>query len=157
VSRIPELGRRGEGWVGLQFVLFGAIAASRLTGIRWPHGDRVLLGVIGIMLGVAGVALFSVARVALGKSFTPLPRPRARGEFRDGGPYRVVRHPIYVAVILIALGWSIARSPIGLVPTAVLAALFDLKARREEEWLVERYPEYAAYRERTRRFLPALY
>jgi protein-S-isoprenylcysteine O-methyltransferase Ste14 len=143
--------------VVLQVLLFGAIAGSRLTGIRWPRGDRALLDVIGIVLAISGVGLFAVARVALGKSFTPLPRPRARGEFRDGGPYRVVRHPIYVAVVLVALGWSIARSPIGLIPTAVLAALFDLKARREEEWLVERYPDYAAYRGRTRRFLPALY
>src|SRR5258708_26925688 len=107
------------------------------------------------MLGVAGVALFSVARVALGKSFTPLPRPRARGEFRDGGPYRVVRHPIYVAVILVALGWSIARSPIGLLPTAGLALLFDLKARREEAWLVARDPECAAHPQRTPPSFPA--
>jgi protein-S-isoprenylcysteine O-methyltransferase Ste14 len=44
------------------------------------------------------------------------------------------------------------------VPTALLAVLFDLKARREEAWLIERFPEYADYRARTpRRFVPWLY
>ena len=59
---------------------------------------------------------------------------------------------------MIAFGWSFAEAPLGLVPTALLAVLFDLKARREEAWLIERFPEYADYRARTpRRLLPWLY
>jgi protein-S-isoprenylcysteine O-methyltransferase Ste14 len=46
-------------------------------------------------------------------------------------------------------------TPLGLVPTALLALLIDLKARREETWLIERFPEYALYQARTpRRFVP---
>ena len=48
--------------------------------------------------------------------------------------------------------------PLGLVPTLLLTVLFDLKARREEAWLIERFPEYVAYRAGTpRRFVPWLY
>ncbi len=54
-----------------------------------------------------------------------------------------MRHPVYGGVILIGLGWLLADAPLGLVPTALLAALFDLKGRREEAWLIERFPEYA--------------
>ena len=69
-----------------------------------------------------------------------------------------MRHPVYGGAILIALGWSLAEAPLGLVPTVLLALLFDLKARREEAWLIERFPEYAAYRTHTpRRFVPWLY
>jgi hypothetical protein len=47
---------------------------------------------------------------------------------------------------------------LSLVPTALLALLFDLMARREEVWLIERFPEYAANRAGTpRRFVPWLY
>ena len=68
-----------------------------------------------------------------------------------------MRHPIYGGVILLALGWSLASSPVGLIPTALLVALLELKSRREEAWLVERYPEYETYRARTpHRFLPWL-
>ena len=53
---------------------------------------------------------------------------------------------------------GLPRAPLGLIPTALLALLFDLKARREEAWLMERFPKYAAYRARTpRRFVPWLY
>jgi protein-S-isoprenylcysteine O-methyltransferase Ste14 len=66
-----------------------------------------------------------------------------------------VRHPIYGGVIVLALGWSLRRSPLVLVPTALLAIVFELKSRREEVWLDERYPEYADYRAATRhRFIP---
>ncbi|MBV8080174.1 MAG: isoprenylcysteine carboxylmethyltransferase family protein [Actinobacteria bacterium] len=157
MSRIPDLGRRGGGWVFLQSILFVAVAAMRLTGVRWPHADRAYLLAAGLALVVAGIALFAAARVVLGRAFTPFPRPRENGGFRDGGPYRVVRHPIYAAVLLIAVGYALARAPLAFVPTALLAIVFDLKARREEAWLAERYPEYDGYRRRTSRFLPFLY
>src|SRR6266568_4067770 len=82
----------------------------------------------------------------------------SRLHLRQGGIFGLVRHPVYGGVILIGLGWSLADAPLGLVPTALLAVLFDLKARREEAWLIERFPEYAAYRARApRRFVPWLY
>ena len=60
--------------------------------------------------------------------------------------------------MLAAVGWSIATaSPLALVPTVVLGLLFDAKSRREEAWLTERLPGYAAYRARTRKFVPGLY
>ena len=73
-----------------------------------------------------------------------------------GGIYARARHPIYGGAILLAAGWSLLfATPLGGALTLVLLAFFELKARREEHWLVERYPEYEAYRARTRkRFLP---
>ena len=112
---------------------------------------------LGILLIVAGLAVVLVAALTLGRAFTPLPRPR-RGKLRQHGIYGVVRHPVYGGVVLLALGWSLAGAPLALVPTALLAGLFELKSLREEAWLVERYPEYAAYRERTpHRFIPLVW
>ena len=155
--RIPRLGPRGEGWVALQTVLIVATVASTLTGSRWPRSDRLALEVLGAVAASGGIGLFVYARVTLGRSFTPLPRPRDDASFTDRGPYRRVRHPVYAGVILAAIGWSLLRAPIGLVPSALLAVVFDLKSRREEAWLLERYPPYDAYRRRTRRFVPLLY
>ena len=158
MSRVPELGRRGEGWVALQLLHFAAIVGCGFARVYWPHSVESFFGVLGLITAVAGTIVLALGVLALGSSFTPLPRPHPRGEFRQAGPYRLVRHPIYGGVVLLALGWSIAEAPLGLVPTALLAGFFDLKARREEAWLLERYPEYAAYRERTpHRFVPWLY
>ena len=37
------------------------------------------------------------------------------------------------------------------------AVFFDRKARREERWLRSRFPKYAAYERRVRRFIPGIY
>jgi protein-S-isoprenylcysteine O-methyltransferase Ste14 len=156
-SRLPEFGPRGEGWVALQLLLGAAIAGCGLVGVYWPGSVESFLGVLGLLIAVAGALLVVLGVLSLGRSFT-LPRPRARTRLRQGGIFRLVRHPVYGGAILIGLGWSLADAPLGLVPTLLLAVLFDLKARREEAWLIERFPEYAAYQTRTRRrFVPWLY
>jgi protein-S-isoprenylcysteine O-methyltransferase Ste14 len=66
---------------------------------------------------------------------------------------------MYGAAILFALGWAIVFDSIaGLAFAVALAVVLDLKARREELWLTERYPAYETYRQRTRhRLLPFVY
>ena len=156
--QIPALGPRGEGWVAVQIVLVGAIVGCGFVGIYWPHSVEGFLVVLGLVVIVAGATVFALGVLSLGSSLTPYPRPRAGAVFRDGGPFRHVRHPIYGGVILLMLGWSVAEAPLGLVPTAALAVFFDLKARREEALLDERYPQYAGYLARTPwRFVPWLY
>ncbi len=75
------------------------------------------------------------------------------------GPYALARHPMYGGVVLIALGWAISfASLLGLGLTIALALVLDLKARREEVWLGERYDDHDAYRKRTpRKLLPFIY
>jgi protein-S-isoprenylcysteine O-methyltransferase Ste14 len=157
-SRLPEFGPRGEGWVALQLLLVAAIVGSGFVGVDWPGSLESFLGVFGLLIVISGALLFVLGMLSLGRSFTPLPRPRARTRLRRSGVFRLVRHPVYGGAILIGLGWSLAAAPLGLVPAVLLALLFDLKARREEVWLIERFPDYAAYRTATpRRFIPWLY
>src|SRR5438094_198258 len=157
-SRLPELGRRGEGWVVLQLLLFAAIAGCGFVGVYWPHSVESFFTVLGLVVALAGAVVLLLGVAAIGRPFTALPRPHPRAQLRQGGIFGFVRHPIYGGVILVALGWSIAEAPLGLIPTVLLAVLLDLKARREEAWLVERYADYAGYRARTpHRFVPWLY
>jgi protein-S-isoprenylcysteine O-methyltransferase Ste14 len=136
-------------------VLLGLVAGSGFLGVYWPESVAGVLVVVGLIVGAAGLALLLIAGVSLGPAFSPLPRPSERGRLNVHGVYRRVRHPIYGGVLLIALGWSLAESPLGLIPTAALVVVLDLKARVEEDWLEQRYPEYGPYRKRTpRRFVP---
>jgi len=108
---------------------------------------------------LAGAVLFGAwGALALGHSLTPYPRPLADAGFVACGPYRYVRHPIYSAVLCAAAGWALAwQSLWGLGFLPLFLAFFDSKARREERWLAEKYPHYAVYRQRVRRFLPGIY
>jgi protein-S-isoprenylcysteine O-methyltransferase Ste14 len=154
-ARIPALGRRGEGWVAAQTVALAALAVCAAGGPGWPGAAEPWVLVGGVALGAAGASLAALGALALGRALTPLPRPRDEGALRDTGVYRHARHPIYGGLLLVGAGVSLACSPLALLPTAALLAVFELKSRREELWLSERYPGYARYRERTsRRFLP---
>jgi protein-S-isoprenylcysteine O-methyltransferase Ste14 len=121
-----------------------------------PGGWISLWG--GIVLAAAGAWVAYRGIDALGPSLTAAPRPTEDGRFVADGIYARVRHPIYAGVIAVALGWAFfVVSPFALLVALVLAAWLDLKSRREEAWLVERYPAYAEYRSRTARFVAGLY
>jgi len=159
-SRLPRLGARGQGWFALQAALMALVGLTALTEVYWPDSVAGLLAVVGFVLIAAALVLMALAGVSLlfARALTALPRPREGATLAQSGIYRIVRHPVYGGLVLIALGWSLAESPLGLIPAALLAVVFDLKARVEESWLEERYPDYAGYREQTPwRFLPGLY
>lgn len=157
-GRLPELGRRGGGWVALQVVVFALAAVAGWFGTPWPAAARPWLWVAGGVVVVAGVVLALAGGAGLGTQLTPFPRPVGTGELREDGIYSRVRHPIYGGVLLLILGWALSSSPVTLVPFAVAVWFFDAKRRREEVWLLDRYPGYATYRERvTRSFVPYLW
>lgn len=151
----PSSDGRGGGWVAAQAVLTAAVALSALVGL----GQSTVSYVAGGVLIAAGVALLVESGRRLGRSLTPFPAPVPGGELRTEGVYGLVRHPMYLGGILVALGWSaLFESVVGIVLTAALAVFFALKSRHEERRLEEAYPGYAEYRRRTpRRILPFLW
>jgi protein-S-isoprenylcysteine O-methyltransferase Ste14 len=156
MTRLPSLGPRGEGWVLIQGVLLVVVAAAGWSlGPDWSGPLRLAGIVVGIVLIISGVALAVRGVVDLGGAMTPLPRPRDDTDLVDTGAYAVVRHPIYGGLILAAFGWAIAQaSVVALALAAALAAFLRVKSAREEAWLSQRFPTYAAYRARTRRLIP---
>lgn len=158
MPEIPSLGKRGGGWVVLQFALMAVVAVAAALGPRWPSAVARPLAVAGALLAVGGVLLGIAAGRALGSALTPFPRPSRSGRLVERGPYRHVRHPIYTAGILVFLGLSLALSPAALLPAAALAVTWALKSAVEERFLEAHYPEYAAYERRVRyRLLPRVY
>jgi protein-S-isoprenylcysteine O-methyltransferase Ste14 len=144
-----------------QIVLIGLIVLAGRPGLGRPIPANPLAW-LEVALGAAAlvVAAWAVGRalVDLGRSLTPVPRPRSDGRLVTTGIYSHVRHPIYAGMILAGIGWSsITRSLAAFAAVLLLAALLDAKARREEAWLVERYPGYEKYRQRSKRFVPRVY
>ena len=157
MPRLPDLGPRGEGWVLVQGILFVLVAASGTLPPAWGGPARIATGALGLVLIACGAVLAVAGARDLdrGGSFTDVPRPRAAGRLVDTGVYGLVRHPIYGGIVLAAVGWGLAcASPASLFFSAVLLGFFFLKSTREEAWLAERFPDYPAYRTRTRRFIP---
>ncbi len=125
----PELGRRGGGWVLIQFALLALVVGAQLVG---PVGS----GWWALPFLLAGVMLFTASARALGPALTPFPRPREGVVRTTRGPYRRLRHPMYVAVLLLCVAASV-RHPLAWAPTAVLALVLAAKARLESGYLDE--------------------
>jgi protein-S-isoprenylcysteine O-methyltransferase Ste14 len=158
-SRLPTLGSRGEGWVAGQVLLIAAVFLSALVGRGWSGSYAVAAYAVGTTLLALGILLLASAGLRLGTSLTPFPAPRADQTLATTGAYALARHPMYGGGILIALGWTIIfASVVGFGLTLALAIFLDVKARREEVWLNERFPGYETYRRRTpRKLLPFVY
>lgn len=159
MSRLPPLGVHGEGWVTGQVLLLAAVGVAGVVGRpAWDGSALVVAQVVGAALAVLGVVIGVVGVRDLGASLTPLPRPKVGAHLVETGIYGWVRHPLYVGLVLGALGWALfSASLLALVLTLALAVFLDLKARREEAWLREQYAQYAHYARRVRRFVPGLY
>jgi protein-S-isoprenylcysteine O-methyltransferase Ste14 len=119
----------------------------------------LLLASSGSLLAVAGVVLVLRSRAALGRAWSLAPNADQETGFVTTGPYRLVRHPIYLGFALLALGQSLAFSSwpalvivlLGLIPT------FAWRAHAEEKLLHRTFGEaYALYRRRTTMIIPRL-
>ena len=139
-------------WVVVQFALFVAygvalaVGASALWGAwRWAGALPILLGA---WVGIAALRMH-------GRKLTPLPEPNPALGLLRSGVYAVIRHPMYVGLLLCAFGLAILlQKPLGVAMAVALTVFFNLKAREEERRLLRCYPEYADYQRTTGRFLP---
>jgi protein-S-isoprenylcysteine O-methyltransferase Ste14 len=119
--------------------------------------DRSPVRAAGVVLAVLGIAATLAAQLAMGASWRPDVDPDARTALVTGGPFRLVRNPIFTATAATATGLAL------IVPNGLAAAMLvcfvaalQLQVRLVEEPYLHRvhgtaYDRYAA---RTGRFLP---
>lgn len=154
-------GSRGEWYLVVQAGLFLLLAFGPRTwrGLPAWSPPYIWLGSLGGgALLLAGTLLAATGAVNLGKNLTPLPRPKEKATLIVTGAYRLVRHPIYSGLTFMAFGWGLwLHSWLTIGYALLLFAFFDVKSRREERWLAEKFPEYAAYRKRVRKLIPFVY
>jgi protein-S-isoprenylcysteine O-methyltransferase Ste14 len=148
--------QRGGLWVlGQSAAQCVVLAAGLIFRDQWHSLSLTVFGACLLLIGAGwGVA----GTISLGRNLTPYPRPSAKTRLVRSGVYRLTRHPLYTAVICGAVGWALVwRSWPALLGASVLAGILDAKARREERWLREQFPEYGAYERQVRRFIPWVY
>jgi protein-S-isoprenylcysteine O-methyltransferase Ste14 len=153
---------RGNRWV---LVAFGVIGL--LDGYLPAYTDRIDLWTIdGDAVRWLGVALFLVGGAlrlwpvfVLGRRFSGLVAIQPGHTLVTSGIYGVIRHPSYLGVLVMLLGWGLAfRSWVGVLLTALILLPLVARIRAEERLLRTQFgDEYDAYRARTSRLIPGLY
>jgi protein-S-isoprenylcysteine O-methyltransferase Ste14 len=105
----------------------------------------------------AGIAIGAAALAAMGRVMRVSPEPKPGGHLVTRGVYRKLRHPMYTGVMLVAFGLWLRKPSLAVaIVGAALIALMLAKARYEERLLAARYPDYAAYRERSWGVIPGI-
>jgi protein-S-isoprenylcysteine O-methyltransferase Ste14 len=153
-----RFGSRGEYLVAFQVLLMTAFVLIPVRSIlpdeaKFVAGRWALLGLCWAASAFFGIGGF----LALRKYLTPLPYPVDENRLIDTGVYRLVRHPLYTAIMLAFTGWTLfSGSLTHLAMTIVAFVFFSHKASKEETWLTQLHPEYPDYAARTGRFVPRL-
>jgi protein-S-isoprenylcysteine O-methyltransferase Ste14 len=139
----------------------GAAPILALLGILEPIPalDGPAGHVVGVVLAVGGIALTFAAQLAMGDSWRVGVDPDERTELVTGGPFRLVRNPIYSAMLPTVLGLVLmVPSALALAAIVTLFIGLELQVRRvEEPYLLKAHGDvYAAYAFRVGRFVPRL-
>jgi protein-S-isoprenylcysteine O-methyltransferase Ste14 len=153
---------RSNRWVLIAFGIIGL-----LDGYVPAYTDRIGLWTIdddtvrwlGVMVFAAGCLLRILPVFILGDRFSGLVAIQPGHTLVTNGIYSVIRHPSYLGLLLVSLGWVLAfRSGAGLLLTACLIPPLLARIRAEEALLLEQFgDEYRAYRSRTSRLIPGIY
>jgi protein-S-isoprenylcysteine O-methyltransferase Ste14 len=149
VRRAPRtVSRRPLHW-------FAAYAGWFTTFLIRPTGYHPALGVqVGFWVQLVGLISWGWALSKLARSYGVVPADRG---LVTGGPYRIVRHPLYASYFVSGVGYLMQSVSVWNVVVDVVAVAWQIvRIRAEEAHLTS--PAYAAYRARVRwRLIPGVW
>lgn len=136
---------------GSTFVFVGFLQFSALARPQWvAPSSSAALRWAGILIWLVGAVLGIWTVFRLRHAFSVVPQARA---LVTAGPYRLARHPIYVAYLWQYCGILLGHATLPLaLAAAAWAAATAWRVRYEEAVLAAAFPEYARYRAAVPRF-----
>ena len=139
---------------GLTFAQFGLIAVLFALGPAVVAQSYAMAAIqlLGLALGLYGIYTIGV------RNFSAYPTPRKGSMLVCSGPYKRIRHPMYLAVILYCAPIALFRpTPAKTLTALLLLVVLLVKIRAEERFLSSRYSSYREYKRQSWRLIPFLY
>jgi protein-S-isoprenylcysteine O-methyltransferase Ste14 len=124
--------------------------------LLFPRHDLSLSGeIVATLLTTIGSVGAVIALSQLGRSFSIMAESR---QLVTTGPYRLVRHPLYLAEEIATVGVFMQFASIYTALFLLVHIAFQLRRIRNEELVLTiRFPEYFAYSQTTARLMPGIY
>jgi len=129
---------------------------SALALPTWARWTGLALGLLSVFLNVWS---HKTLGERLGEDFDPALRLLKVPALVNEGPYAKMRHPIYLAFLMMQISVLLLTSNwfIGLCGITIIASVIAIRIPEEEKLLTEQFgDEYREYMKRTGRFLPRL-
>ncbi len=121
--------------------------------------QSIILRLIGVGLFALGMAGTTWAEAALGRLFSTEVTIQKEHTLITSGPFRLIRHPRYLGIILLNLGLSLTfRSWVTVVLTALFVGFLLWRISDEEKLMAETFGDrWSEYRKKTWRLIPYLF
>jgi len=114
--------------------------------------------IIGTLIIVSGSIMNIMGRFNLGSNWANHIKIYDEHTLVQEGMYKIVRHPLYVTIILMFYGTCLVyRSILGfLAVTLIFIPVMYYRAKQEETLLIQNFPKYSYYKKRTGMFFPKI-
>jgi protein-S-isoprenylcysteine O-methyltransferase Ste14 len=143
------------------FALIGLLVAyavypAWISALTFPLPDW--LRWVGFLLALAGFGLALWAQIILGSQWSAQVQLQTGHHLITGGPYARMRHPIYSALALWAVGLALLTAHWIFAAFGLLACgIFIFRVPREEQMMIDQFgDEYREYMKRTGRIIPKI-
>ena len=152
---------RGSRWLHLSL-----LSAAQILIFLPVHGLRqrylpatAIVTATGLTLNAVGLVLAIWARRCLGRYWSGKITIKVEHQLIRSGPYRVLRHPIYSALLCLYAGTAIVSGELhGLIGLALVVLAYLRKISLEEANLMRAFgADYTEYRRETWALLPGLF
>lgn len=159
--------KRRPWWIQIPLRLAIVLILVALLQRRWGgdllrSGAALLssptIGLIGLVVCALGIGYALWARIVIGTNWGMPMTLKQDHQLVTTGPYAHVRHPIYAGVLLAMLGSAFTISLWWFVFFVVNGAQFAYAAKREEQLMLQTFPDsYPGYMRRTRMLIPFVF
>jgi protein-S-isoprenylcysteine O-methyltransferase Ste14 len=132
---------------------FGGIFYFFISGVSFPKNWIVaIIELDAILLGLwAMISMNS-------KTISVLPDAREEASLTQKGPYKLIRHPMYTAVLELLLALLVNDfSWIRFVVLCLVLTVLLYKISIEEKILSSKYPDYPEYIKTTKKLIPFIF
>ena len=127
--------------IALHFIKFN------LFNQKLFQGEFLTFIYISNFLITLGLIIIVFSAKDLGKSLSPMPRPKENSKLITSGIYRFFRHPMYYSLIIISFSFFIKSFTIyNLILSILLTFIISNKIKIEEEYLTKKFHTYTSYK-----------
>lgn len=141
--------------LGGYFLLFAQVPLQAPRHLHFLPVQQSLQ-IAGVVFAGVGALLVIWARACLGRYWSGVVALKQDHRLIQSGPYRLVRHPLYTGLILLAFGWCLCVTTwSSLLGALLFVTCFERRAHKEDALLAGEFgAEFENYRQRTGRLVP---